>query len=196
MDPHFERLLEELGARSRAEIDQVLQAARTRAAAIAVESNGRIAERRTEALASYDEEARRARGNAVATARRDGRRALLEAQHALIDRVLSAARDVTTRRLGLCVDADRVARRAGELLAYAGPGTVELRCREPMARQVVPALASDARVRVVADDSAPWGLTLVGDGGRLSIDDTVDAWLAGQRAAIAIDVCRAMETPP
>ena len=196
MDPHFERLLEELGAHSRAEIDQVLEAARTRAAAIEAESTDRIARRRTAVLASCDEDWRRARDNAVAGARLDGRRALLEVQHALVDRTVRAAREVTTTRLGLCSDPDRVARRAAELVSYAGDGNVELRGRESVARHLAPAFASDARVRVVAGDTEPWGLTVVGDGGRLTIDDTVDAWLDGQRAAIAIDVVRAMETAP
>lgn len=196
MDPHFERLLEELGARSRAEIDQVLEAARSRAAAIEAESTHRIAQRRAAVLASCDDDLRRASDNAVAGARLDGCRGLLEAQYALVDRILTAAREVATTRLGLCVDPDHVVRRAAELVSYAGDGNVELRCRESLARHLAPALASDARVRVVAGDAEPWGLTVICDGGRLTIDDTVDAWLDGQRAAIAIDVVRAVETAP
>ncbi|HEU4612656.1 MAG TPA: hypothetical protein VFS15_11290 [Kofleriaceae bacterium] len=38
------------------------------------------------------------------------------------------------------------------------------------------------------------GLRLTADGGHLSIDDTIDAWLEADRAAIAIAVCRAVES--
>jgi vacuolar-type H+-ATPase subunit E/Vma4 len=193
MASDFERLLEELGTRSRAEIDQVGEAARARAASIDAASVARITERRAAALASCDEEGQRDERIAVAAARLCGRRSMLAAQQALVDRVMDAAHDATHRRLASGLDADVLMRRAAELLSYAGTGDVEIRCRTVMACQITPLLAADARIRVVADDAAPWGFTLIADGGRLSVDDTVESWLSGRRDAIAIEVCRAVE---
>jgi len=161
MDSSFQRLLEELGTRARAEIEQVAAAARERNAAL---SNARHA----------------------------GRRTLLAAQHALVERVLDASGKATIRKLGLCVNVERLVSRADELAAYAGNGAVEVRCQTALAEQITSRLGC-RQVRVVSDDAAPWGLTLTADGGRLVIEDTVDAWLAARRSAIAIDVCRRIE---
>jgi hypothetical protein len=192
MDSHFQRLLDELGARARAEIDQVSAAARTRADTVAAESAARIERRRAAVISECDEDAQRARNGAMAAARYEGRGALLASQHAFVDRVLDAARQATNQRLALCVNAERLVNRADELLSFAGNGSAELRCRTPIAEHIVAGLGADS-ARVVADDCAPWGLTLTADDGRLCIDDTVDAWLAAERAAIAIDVCGRIE---
>ena len=192
MDARFQRLLGELGARARAELDQVSAAAQARADSIRVESAARIEKRRGAAMAECDEDVRRSRNGALAAARHDGRRRLLDSQHALVERVVSAAVEATNRKLSLCVSPDRLLRRAGELLSYIGSGPAELRCRTSIAEHIAAQLGPrDAKV--VADDDAPWGLTLVGDDGRLTIDDTVGAWLEAERAAIAIAVCQRIE---
>jgi vacuolar-type H+-ATPase subunit E/Vma4 len=192
MDAHFQRLLGELGARAGAELDQVSAAAQARADSIRVESAARIEKRREAAIAQCDEDVQRSRNSALAAARHEGRRRLLDTQHALVERVVSAAVEATNRKLSLCVNPDRLSRRAGELLSYAGNGPAELRCRTPIAEQIAARLRPRG-ANVVADDDAAWGLTLVADDGRLTIDDTVDAWLEAERAAIAITVCRRIE---
>jgi len=192
MDAHFQRLFNELGARARAEIDQVSAAACARADAVLAESAARITHRRASAIAAADGDAQHSRNDMLAAIRHDGRRALLEAQHALVERVIGAAREATNRRLSLCLSTDRLVNRAGELLSYTGNNPAELRCRRSIAEQIASRL--DVRgANVVADDNAPWGLTLIGDEGRFTIEDTVDAWLNAERAAIAITVCRRIE---
>jgi hypothetical protein len=157
-----------------------------------VESAARVEKRREAAIAECDEDIRRWRNSAAAAARYEGRRRLLGSQHALVERVLTAAVEATNRKLSLCVNPEHLAKRAGELLSYVGNVTAEFRCRPPIAEQIAARLDPRA-ARVVADDDAPWGLTLVGDDGRLTIDDTVNAWLEAERAAIAITVCRRIE---
>jgi vacuolar-type H+-ATPase subunit E/Vma4 len=192
MDSRFERLLDELGTRARAETDQVLATARARATAVAAESTARIEQRRTAAIESCDAEASHARNAALSKARHEGRRALLAAQHAFVDKILDASRGATHRKLGLCANTERLVSRSEELASFSGNGTTEVRCRTPMAQQITSGLGRRG-VRVIPDDEAPWGLTLVADNGRLVIEDTVDAWLSSQRAAIAIDGCHRIE---
>lgn len=167
-DAHLERLLAELGERAQAEITQVAADAAARAQSVREGCQVRLESRRSSALAALDSEFARRRTSALAEARRRARGAVLREQHALVDRVLGRIRRLAVERLADPASACGVARRAEVLRSYAVG-------------------ADPATERVES------GMRLTADGGHLLIDDTVDAWLDADRAAIAIDVCRAME---
>ncbi|HVX38193.1 MAG TPA: hypothetical protein VHB25_01375 [Gemmatimonadaceae bacterium] len=166
------RLLDELETRARAEIEQVERDARDRADALAVGVHEAAAARQAAALAECDAAFARRRAAAVADARREARLALLHAQHAFVDRVLERVQaDLAARLAASGVDAFTA--RVDELRAFAASGAAE-----------------------IALDARRGGFTLVADGGHLVIDDTVDAWLAAERARLAIDICRDAESAP
>lgn len=171
-DVHMQRLLDELEARARAEIEQVDADAHARADALraAVAADG--ATKQANAFAACDAEFAKRRGAAIADARRDARLALLHAQHELVDRVLDR------------VQADLSARLAEAGVAQFGARFDELRT-----------FAASGNVEIAADARAG-GFTLVADDGHLVIDDTVEAWLAANRAQLAIDICRDAESAP
>lgn len=168
-DAHLERLLAELGERARVEIAQVEADAVVRADAVRARCASAVDARRDGALAALEADLERRRMSALAEARRRGRGAVLRAQHALVDRVLERVRRRAADRLARPESECGVQRRSARLRSYA--------------------IGADASVERVAS-----GLRLTADGGHLSIDDTVDAWLDADRAAIAIDVCRAVES--
>ena len=169
-DGHLERLLAELGERAHAEIAQVEADAAARADAIRARCASAIEARRAEALAAVEADMARRRTTTVAEARRRGRGAVLRAQHALVDRVLEKIRACAAERLAEPASACGIERRSTILRAYA--------------------VGADSAIERGID-----GLRMTADHGHLSIDDTVDAWLDADRAAIAIDVCRAVEAP-
>ena len=168
MDAHLERLLAELGERAQSEIAQVRTEAAARAGSIRAGCASRAEARRTEALAALDAEFSRRRMTVLAEARRRARGTVLRAQYALVDRVFREIRALATERLAQPSSDCGIQRRSALLRSYAA--------------------TSDAVIE--RTDS---GVRLTADGGHLSIDDTVDAWLDADRAAIAIDVCRAVE---
>jgi vacuolar-type H+-ATPase subunit E/Vma4 len=162
---HFDRLLAGLGERAKAEIAQVRADAEEQATELRVAADRVVARRRADALAACEAEYMRRRAAAAADARHDARGTLLRAQHALVATVMSRARGMVVDRLARDGESPTVAARIAELESFASDGVV------------------------TSDD----GLKLVANDGRLVIDDTVDAWLDGERAQIAIDVCRAVE---
>jgi hypothetical protein len=167
-DAHLERLLAELGERARTEIAQVEADAAVRAAAIRDEACTRAAAHTAEALSALEAELAHRRGTELAEARRRARGALLTAQHALVGRVLDRARALAIARLAAPESKCGLDRRAAVLGSYA--------------------VGADAVIERLES-----GLRLTADSGHLSVDDTVDAWLESDRAAIAIELCRAVE---
>ena len=167
-DAHLERLLAELGDRAQSEIAQVRADAAARAESIRAAGVAGAAARCAEALAALDADVARRRIGALADARRRARGAVLRAQHALVDRVLAKVRVLAATRLAEPISECGIARRSALLRSYA--------------------VRSDVTV-----DRTASGIRLTADGGHLAIDDTIDAWLDADRAAIAIDVCHAVE---
>jgi vacuolar-type H+-ATPase subunit E/Vma4 len=166
-DAHLDRLLEELGARATAELNAVRDAAVANAADVLAAAAANVDARGAAALAACDAECERHRANALATTRREARAALLHAQHALVDRVIGRAKAIIVQRLAAESSSELLTKRSAALAAFAFGHANVVRGAE--------------------------GLRLEADDGRLTIDDTVDAWLARRRARIAIDVCRAVE---
>ena len=170
-DEHLERLLAELGERAQAEIAQVGTDAETRAQSIRIDAVARAAARKAAAVADLEAEFARRRTSELAEARRRARGGVLCAQHALVDRVLDRIRMLATERLAQPLSDCGIAARSALLRSYA--------------------VTADASVERVES-----GIRLSADGGHLTIDDTVEAWLEADRAAIAIDVCRVVEASP
>lgn len=185
-DSHLDQLIAELGRRAHDELEVVAREAQARIDEIRRAARQQEDTDRGNALAALEADYERRTTVAVADARRAARAAMLSAQHGLVDRVLQRTRDIVARRFapyaaangsvaspaGSRVDlASRLHARAEELASYASGG--------------------DADVAYAAS-----GISLVADGGRLRIDDTVDAWLAGERRQLAIDVCRSLESVP
>ena len=167
-DAHLERLLAELDERARTEIAQVEADAAARATAIREEACKRAAACKVEALSALDAEFARHRGSELAEARRRARGTLLTAQHALVERVLDRARTLAVARLATPESRCGLDRRATLLASYA--------------------IGADAAIERLES-----GLRLTADFGHLAVNDTVDAWLESDRAAIAIELCRAVE---
>lgn len=166
----MERLLVELEERANSEIAQVEEEARVRVAAIAA-SAAAAAERITQlALRACEADEARRRAVEVARAQRESRGSLLVAQHAHVDRVIARTHDIVRERLA-SIDDRAIAARSDQLRRYA--------------------MTTD--VRIDHDDE---GITLAADGGHLTIEDDIRSWLARERAVIAIEACRAVETSP
>ncbi len=186
-DTHLDRLLAELGDRAQAELEQVRRDADAQAQAMSHAAEARAQIRTATALAECEAETMRRQANAIADARRAARGALLQAQHALVDRVCARARRRLAPRFADAANGDTMHRRLAELVTFAA--TTDVEARVPSGT----AIDSTPQWRKTESPNAPPGFTLIGDGGHVIIEDTVDAWLNANRPQIAIDVCRAVE---
>jgi hypothetical protein len=168
-DEHLERLLAELGERAKLEIAQATAAGQAEAERVRAVAELNARERIADALRICEREEAQRRAGEVAVARRRGRRALLEAQHAFVNRVLARAAELIAERLRTA-GPEAMQARVDSLLSYAAD--------------------HDADVRADAT-----GITVLADGGHLRIDDSVNAWLEQNHAELAIAVCRVIEMP-
>jgi vacuolar-type H+-ATPase subunit E/Vma4 len=166
-DEHLERLLAELGERAKSEITQATAAGQADVERILSAAHANARERMAKAVADCESEQARSRATAIALARRRARGALLDAQHAFVNRALTRAADFITDRLRVA-GPQALQARVDALMSYTSEG--------------------DAQVRR-GDD----GIRLTADGGHLRIDDTVSAWLGQNRTELAIAICRAAE---
>ena len=190
----IDQLLADLERRAATEIDAVLDAARSEAARLVEVARAAAEEKRAAAMEACDRQGADERHAALGDARRAGRAELLAAQHALVDRVFARARIEAASRLLETASTPRIASRIEELAGFI-PGAVEVHCPPPLVSALQARLDDGARFRVSPGVASDVGVTLVGDDGRLRIEDTVDSWLAATRADHAIWICRAIDPP-
>lgn len=193
LDAQVERLLADLEARSRQEIEQVLADARASAARTAANTERRKSERRADALRFVEADTATCRVQALAESRRAALGDLLRSQYAAVDRIIGVARERVSERLASDVELPGLAPRMAALLEYVGDVPARIRCRDALADRVSAALPPTSRVIVDPSAEAPPGFVITDEDDRLTIDDTVDAWLARERPQIAIEVRHAME---
>jgi vacuolar-type H+-ATPase subunit E/Vma4 len=191
-------LLGKLEARTRAEIDARRENARVEVARLAREAAQARDDRRDQMIRECVTSVERETSAMMSVATLDGRRAVLDAQHSLVDRVFSVAR----ARLSSLTSETRLsdvllAQRLGDALSYVAGGAPVIRCRRELARRVQQLLESNATgASVVVDEDAGNGLRITDSDGRLTIDDTLEMRLARSRSALAIEICRMAEHEP
>lgn len=189
-DGGTERLLHELEERARAEAAAVLGDAERQASEIRAAAASRGAERHAAAIRACDDEVSIGHAEALADARLAARRRLLEAQHAAVARVLEEVRRVAAAEANDWSVPDEILdARVAEVLSYLGGDPAELHC-PPALVERISALARTDAVSVRGDPAIEVGVRASTLDGRVTVDDTLDAWLLHDRAALAIEICR------
>jgi vacuolar-type H+-ATPase subunit E/Vma4 len=185
----LDRLLSELEARSRGEIDGVLADARARAAAVRRDAENKRAMRREAALTACEQELAVARRLSLAKAHARARARLLAAQQALVARVLDSARALGPLRLAAVSD-EVLRARLAELLAFVDTrgGGATLYCHPTILSRL--ASMVPAEVRVHEDPTLGGGIRLLAEDGRVTVEDTLEAWFERERGALAQAICR------
>lgn len=189
-DASTERLLRELEARARAEADAVLSAAGQEVERIRGAAAAECASAREAAIASCERSSAGTHAARLAAARLEARRAVLAAQHAAVARVLEQVRQVASGMGGGSrAPDDVVAARVADVLSYLGGESSEIWCAPAIAPRVA-ALVRGGPVDVHVDTAILAGVRAATRDGRVTVDDTLDAWLAHEQQLLAIEICR------
>lgn len=189
-----EPLLAELAQRASAEAEARLSAARAEADRIREAGAALRQARREEALAHSEAEAWRCGQPELARATREARQRVLGARRALVDRVLAGALSLMRARAERSAPPVEWLRlRVAEVLSFTGGSEVELQCPAGWVAALGAVVVGRPNVRVVPAPEAATGLRALDPESRLTVDDTADGWLRRERAALAIDICRAAE---
>jgi vacuolar-type H+-ATPase subunit E/Vma4 len=189
----LERLLETLERGARAEAERAMDAARGEAEEIRTRTETLVSRRRAEALDAREQALRADAAVRLAAVRRAGRRAVLDARQALLERVRAAARE---RIVAAESEPASLARRLHAALACLGAQAVEIRCA-PMLADPVRALTGDrAGTTVTVDPAAPHALLLRAKDGALEVDASLAGLFDRHWPELAVGVVRELEAAP
>jgi len=190
----LDHLLAALERDGSAQAEALIVQARAAAAAIARESDERVAQRRAEALDSRKAELSGAAQTALGETRRAGRRALLAARHRLLERVFAAARDLFPDVVARDpYRTDVLPRHLAEALAAVGAENAVIHCGAALVPAVRAALARKRHLTIEGDAAAPPGIRVVTTDGAIQVDNTLDGRLERLRGRLALEVLATVE---
>ncbi|MGZ3543497.1 MAG: V-type ATP synthase subunit E family protein [Gemmatimonadaceae bacterium] len=191
-------LLEQLRRDARAASEQSIAAARAEALRLRNASDERLAQLRTAELAARALTHAAALDRARSDARTRTAREWLTARAEALDQVFVAAHETLASRSGEPRFLAAVAGIVRDALAYLPPGDASARCAASLAdavRTVVDSQESGRpAVRVMEDNAIATGVVLETADGSLVIDATFARRLSRERARLAIEVARQLES--
>lgn len=188
LDELLSALERDADAEERGELD----AARAEAARITAESAARVGRRRREQLSSRELALRAAADAALASRRRDARRAVLAARQQVLERVFSAARAALDQLVDR-PELDDILRRDVERgLAVLGDTSAIVRCAPTLAHRVRAIVG--ARAEVEADPSVPIGVEIVSADRAVRVDQTLAGRVTRLHDELAIAISARLET--
>ncbi len=183
-----DRLLSDLEARARAEVEAVRAEARAETERIRAGAEEQCASLKNNAMEACAAGLAPAFSTARFAASQAARRLVLEAQHCAIRRVLEAVPALACGQAS-CDAADTViAARVADVLSYLGGRPGELCCAATILPRVQASLPEGAQVRVVADPGIAAGIRAASADGRVVVDDTLEAWLVREAASLTIAI--------
>lgn len=190
----LDHLLAALERDATAQAEALLAEARATAAAVTREADERVAQHRRDALAARESTVRESTESALAEARRESRRRMLDARQRLLDRAFAAAHALFPDAVnGACYRA-ALPRHVVEALEAAGHEPVVVRCRDALVPVVQPIVASQARVTVRGDPGVPPGMVVTTTDGTMEVDQTLDGRLDRLRTRLALEVMARLGT--
>jgi vacuolar-type H+-ATPase subunit E/Vma4 len=192
----LEELLEVLRRETEAEATAILADAQAEAEAIRARCDADLATR-SERLRSEQETIRRSAVElAVAQARRDSRRDLLEARERMLGRVFARAREQFPGALDSPEYQAGLSTRLNEALACLAARAGTVRCHPELEPALAPLLGSRPGVTLTADPSVGSGFKVASDDHSVEIDGTLEGRLERTRDRMKQTVMAALGEAP
>jgi vacuolar-type H+-ATPase subunit E/Vma4 len=180
----LEQLLDALERDAGAEIERVLAAGRAEADRIATAAAADRDRRRRAAAQDRERQQRELSEHGLGDTRRAARRTVLEAQHALLQRVFQAVRARLPAAAASPAFGQTLPDRLKAALAALGDEAAVIHCTDPLASSLKSCLPGK-RATIVADLTCGSGFTVATGDGAVLVDETLEARLERQRSALA-----------
>ena len=190
----LDHLLAALERDGSAQAEALLTEARATAAAVTREADERVAQRRRDALATCEAAVRQSAESALAEARRDSRRRMLDARQRLLDQAFDAAHALFPDSVQGAPYRAAVARHVADALEATGDEPVVIRCPEALVPVVQAVVVSRTHVTVQGDAAVPPGIFVTTMDGVIEVDQTLDGRLERLRAQLALEVLARLDT--
>ncbi len=184
----LEHLLAALERDAAEQAQRLLANARTEAAKITGAAEERNARRRRDVIGAHEAEQRATAEVALAAARREARRQVLEARQRLLDRIFAAARGRLPAALRS--DAYRAALpvHVAEALAFVGDAPAVIGCPRALAASIRKLVAGNGRLSVTVDAAVGSGFRIATTDGAVEVDNTLEGRLERLRPRLALAV--------
>ena len=192
----LEELLEVLRREADAEAAAILADAHTEAEAIGARCEADLASRSDSFRSEQDAVRQSAVELAVAQARRDSRREMLQARERMLERVFARALERFPEALTAAEYLDGLSSQLSEALNCLAdrPGTV--RCHPRLERELKLLVGTRHGVSLVIDASVGAGFKVASDDGAVEIDGTLEGRLDRARNRMKQQVMAALEEAP
>jgi vacuolar-type H+-ATPase subunit E/Vma4 len=190
----LDKLISRLEAEAQAEVDGLLEAARSQAAGLAASADERVRRRRTEAGQSRENRLNTAVSQGLIESRREARRTLLNGRHDLIRRVIDTAGPLLIGALELPGYRARLASWVSEALRCLGDQPGMVRGSPALVPELTRLAQGHPQVSVVEDSAIGAGFKAVTEGNTLVVDCTLEGRLQGLLPAVAIHLMARVES--
>lgn len=184
----------ELRHRAEKTAESILSAARAEAHRIASDTERHIEERRKAVLSNKEEEHRSKARARIAAERDAAMRSVLLAKTGLVDRVLHAAKALLPEAARRTASAAALRGELEEALAFVGAeDDATVRCSEELAPTIREAVGGRRGVTVEGDSALGPGFVVVGAGGSVVVDRTLQTALDRLAPTLAIEIHKRLE---
>lgn len=170
-----------------------LEAAAREAAAIQVESERRLSQRREARTRAVTASLAERRAEALALATRRVRGTVLESRDRAISRVLESIRSLATAPVADAVDRTHLLDLAREALGYVDGETAILRASPDLVPSLGQSRGAGSRIRVLPDPTIAAGSIIGTEDGRVTVDATLAGWLETREPELRIVIARMLE---
>jgi vacuolar-type H+-ATPase subunit E/Vma4 len=192
----LDQLIQVLRLEAEAEIAAIEQAARTETETIRTRTDTDLAAHRDKVLAERDAQRRVIVEQALAVARRDARRSVLQARERLLGRVFAAARGRFPQVLVVTDFRATLPPQLAEALECLADRQGTLRCHPELRQELERLVGTRPGVRIVPDPAIGSGFKLVSDDGKMEIDATLEDRLARLEKHVRQDVLAELGSDP
>ncbi|KPK16291.1 MAG: hypothetical protein AMJ62_06210 [Myxococcales bacterium SG8_38] len=183
----------ELRLRAERTAESIMDAARAEADRLASEADRRIEDRRRAVLGKKDRELRTEARAQVAAERHAAMRAVLLAKTKVVDRVLHEARRRLPEAARSRAYASALGKELRDAVAFVGEQGAVVRCSDELRPAVLEAARDLRNMSVEAEQNADSGFKVIGKGGSLVVDGTLETRLDRLGSILAIEIHKRLE---
>lgn len=183
----------ELRLRAERAAESIMDEAKAEADRLASEADKGIEERRRAVLGKKDRELRAEARSKVAAERHAAMRTVLVAKAKVVDRVLDEARRRLPEAARSGTYASALGKELRDAVAFVGEQGAVVRCPDELQPVLLEAARDLPNISVEAEQDADTGFKVIGKGGALVVDQTLETRLDRLGSILAIEIHKRLE---
>ncbi len=186
-------LSSELRRRAEASAEAILRSARAEAIRVLADADAEVEARRNRAVRTSENAHREESRSSIAAARHEALRAVLVARERLLARVFERARALLGDACNMPSYRDALLEDVTKALEFVGDQEAVVRCSEGLSDLIETGLLGHGRARIEPLETDGHGFLVLGSGGQVEVDGTLESRLERSSPALAIEILTRVE---